>query len=757
MKLKFAINLQNFSAVAVAARLWEHDDVKKDIRKYFDNWESRVNTNPRNTRWLVIVKKVAGYVNALELPEKVLSLVQNAIIPIGERVFYWTMYLLHNLGLEYQYTLKIYWTPLGTIDENRCFQDYWVKVAGKSRVLQHPSPSDYDPQIFYLACIFNQKEFLKMHFKELQAKTQLFFVPFKPITNKSKLNKIIVLWLCLHFTKSKSEAVETYTTFGKLENTNTEFFLMSIDSGLFEATKYFWNQFNKSEKQNVILKAARKSMKFSENDYSEEKCIEILMFFLNAMTAKQRKDFINEEYVRLVEVFMEVWPYQEIGEKIFNKYYFDDERLHRETDAIMDSCFRRIIDCYKTARYADKEICRRMFKKVFDGTITWFMLPSIIDDDFLLLKLYECFDIPVLSIILNDRGLRTFKQKILDKGILKFKQLIMSRNFELLNKFVLRIFKSDAKKKKFKSRISFLPEILGSENYELADEVLTWLSDSVDERILIRKQIDAKKVCLMFRNFKCELIDQFLSWQYVNEGDRINAKEALKENAFVCDAIVKIWNENISDSESKCLEFLKWLCGTEEEAIKLKNNVIVNDDVVKKFCETLPSWKKFRRIEELFKFFLLTPDKILEIKTKMIKYSDKWINILVIRQKNFKLAETVINWIFTDYGQKKEIIKSYINSLKGAELLVKMILSCKVDEVKPLVLLLNSWVKLYGNINLVKENLLYTGYLDDWDRISAVRQLNTLLDALASGAKITEEQINQLLPRKNDTDLNFDV
>lgn len=751
-KLRFQTNLRNFSSVAIATTLWEHHQIKKEIKKYFHNWQSHIHDTPKEAAWQALVKKVSHRCDLLNLPEEQLSLVQNLIIPIGEKLFYWSMYVLWGLGLDLEFSYKIYWTNLGTIDEHKCYSKHWVKVAEKSRETLRLSCLPYDGTIFFLGCLFNEKGFLRAHLEQMRVETQLFLYPLKKLNSKAKLHVIIVIWLCVYFGKGKEEAIALYRKLKKSKTMDSDLFMMCLNDGLLEATKYFWSQLNQAEKKSVIMEGAEKCIRFIENDYSEEKCIEILMFLLNNMTIDERQRFCIKNFGTLIRFFMTAWPYQGFAEIIFDEFHSDDAISSKDAEVTLNYFLRRVTDSHRNAKFVNKDLCRRILKKVYEWNTPEKRIRILMSDENYILKLFQKFDIEVLTMILNDQDLTDHKEKILDMGKPEYKKLIKSKDFKSLDKFLQIVFDSESQKREFKLQISSLTDLLSEGNYKLADDVLNWLSDSAEERRLMKKQTDAVKICADFKNFKPELIEKLLLWQYETKEERKNAKEAMKENkSFISDKIIKIWNGNGKDSKRKCYDFLRWLGGSEERAIALKKNIVIDENDVKTYCETLPSSKNFKRIDELFEFLSLTSKQILEIKQKIVKDHDEWINNLIVNQKNFQLADALFNWIFRGQSQKQEVMSKYINSPKGAMLMVKTFLSCKVDQVEPLSNLLNYWVRSYGNFNTIKKKLQEIKP-EGMGEFSAMGCLLFLVDLIKMGFHVSEHQINKLLPDESDSE-----
>lgn len=756
IELKFQISLQKFSAVTIAARLWDHEEIKKRVRKYFDKAWDNHRDYLQDPRWQTIVKKVFSFSTLLNLCEKLLTLVQDAIIPVGEEIYYWNMHLLRMLLVDTKYAFKIYWTSLGTIDVDKCFHNHWVKIANNS---QGNGKMSYNSKIFYLACLFIQENFLQANFKELKADLQCVLASFRNLIEKCKLHDIIILWLCVHFKKAEAEAIEFYKNLKKSDNMDKELLLECIDDGLLEATKFFWKRLNQADKQTVLIRAAECAlrgnfMKASQgDDYSEEKKIEIIIFLMNNMTDKQKYDFCNENFVPLMGLLTKSLPYQALAENVFNACYWDHSRLTRDSIYILEHFLDLITERVSFYRYADKDICRRIFMKAYECETRHFKLPIIIYTDVYVVGLYQKFDTLILSMILNDRDWIKYREKLLNLGNSKYKELVHTKKFDLLNEFVNSVFESETEQKNFRLRISCLPEILSERKYELADEVLNWLAcGSIEERGLIKQQIDFRKICCLFKNFKCEQVDELLLWQFDKEEERKMAKEKMKESDFICDNIVEIWNKNYENPENKCAAFLTWLADSKEETIVLKNYLVIGKRIIKKFCETLPSWKDFQRINQLLEFFSLTPANVLKIKNSIIENIGEWVDYVVLIQKNFKIAEALIGWIFPNRSKKKEVMKNYMNSLKGAELLFKVFKECKYDKVQPLPLLLNSWVKLYGDVNVISQKLEEIGSRD-YRNERLIWELRSLLNyASKLTIRINVSSIKAFIPYQVDSD-----
>lgn len=737
-KFKLEINLENFAVIAVAVNLWEQADIKKKVEHHFktaDHSKHEYHTSKENPKWNKIVNQVSENANQLNLTEELKTKVKNLSEPIGDHIYYWHLFLLETLHLPSKFTDKIYWTPYGTIDEDKIFQMYWAKTSEFS----NPSAD----HVVLLSCVFAQEGFIRRNLNHMIKKTISFLAPVKIINKKCNTYAVIVIWCCFFFSHcDKIEAIELYKKLKKENSTAKELFMKCLQDGLFKACKYFWNKLTNDEKLSMRVLGVKKCIDkwICRNCYEEEKCLEIIFFLINNLPRNKRFAFVfeNDNLERIFQFSINIWPYQLMLEPMID--VFLDHLKYKQLEYFFISCLIHVTDKFCGKRYINKDVCRQVLYKVYPKVPKKLKLGAAFSNDKFIELLFKLFDVPVLSLFLKDKQLRDHKEQMLKLGDSKFKELIRSKDFELLDKFIKEVFIYKKDQKKFKLRINISQELINEGNVDAADKLINWISDSFIEKNLLRKEINPLKVCSSSKNFNYKLLDKLLSWQCDNIKERKSVKESMKNNEFICDKIIKIWNENDKMSTSKCLEFLKWLGESEEKAQELKDKLKIDDKFLEKFCDNLPSVNSFSRIDGLFKFLSVTPENILEIKEKIVKNLSKWIYRYIAVVRNFRMAEAIVDYVFVDEYQKRLVMKTIFSSLDGAKLIFDVLKTCSKEYLSGILFLFDEYVKPYGDPYRLREKkrLLDVKTVRE---LSASQIFSHVLDVLERGDIVNGEDI----------------
>ena len=104
----------------------------------------------------------------------------------------------------------------------------------------------------------------------------------------------------------------------------------------------------------------------------------------------------------------------------------------------------------------------------------------------------------------------------------------------------------------------------------------------------------------------------------------------------------------------------------------------------------------------------MSADKRKEFKRKIRDNIDYWIELYGEKENKMVMADAIVHWIFfQDDGRMVEVIRKYINSKKGAKLLMSIlgnndILSTDIDSP---VIILSEWVNMYGDSKKIRNEV----------------------------------------------------
>ena len=135
MPLKFDCNLERIASIATAVNLWESPDIKSETVDFFsdipyeDRWYFDEMPDALQIRWESISEKVVHLAESIHLPGKIRSELKSLIHSVGQRIFLWVKFVRISLNLNHKCLEKIYFTSVGTIDENKFFNFLHQKLG----------------------------------------------------------------------------------------------------------------------------------------------------------------------------------------------------------------------------------------------------------------------------------------------------------------------------------------------------------------------------------------------------------------------------------------------------------------------------------------------------------------------------------------------------------------------------------------------------------------------------------------------------
>ncbi|GBM14348.1 hypothetical protein AVEN_55341-1 [Araneus ventricosus] len=108
-------SLEHIALVKVATTLWNQDDIRALIEKFY----SEIVSGRRiREKWQVIEDKVVEKLPQLSQPEPLKSEILGFIKPIGSQILKWLEYHIKNCQLHMKLP-NLCWTPEGTVDKKK--------------------------------------------------------------------------------------------------------------------------------------------------------------------------------------------------------------------------------------------------------------------------------------------------------------------------------------------------------------------------------------------------------------------------------------------------------------------------------------------------------------------------------------------------------------------------------------------------------------------------------------------------------------
>lgn len=491
-KLQFDINLKSFAENAVAANLWQHSRIKKEVKDYFKpivTYPDLTIFTPKEKKWMKIVDKVKHNANLLQVPAELLTAIKSILEPIGDKVFYWNLHLIWTLGMKPKYAEKIYWNQFSIIDEKKIFQMYWEKMDDFYDV------SKNNPMI--VSALFVQENFIRNHLSLLIFETQKYLEPFKIINHKCSPYAIIVIWLCIHFMKQKTAAVEFYKRIKKSKTVAFELFYKCKAIGLFLATKYFWNKLTDAEKQQFYNDEFGKSKLelefFNTSSHMEEKSLEILIFLINSLPERKRFECVTKFIATIIHSFVNIWPFHKMIEPYIDVVIDNIQSAH-QLELLYLCSLQTLSGSNYNRRSINKNLNRPILFKVFPKIPKIVKLSGLLSTFCYLEKLFILGDVPVLSFILNDEELQDDIDDLMDRGCGAFKKMIQSNKMDTFVRFINDLFPLKSQEEKFKIKYNIGQNLLrrGNEG-DLACKLLIYLYESDNGEEIFAKEMELAK------------------------------------------------------------------------------------------------------------------------------------------------------------------------------------------------------------------------------------------------------------------------
>ncbi|XP_014291006.1 uncharacterized protein [Halyomorpha halys] len=748
MQYKLELSLERMAMVAKAVWLWEQPHIKTKTRQFFlEEYSPGIYpTSPQkeiDRKWSNLTKEVLNQLDLRVLPKGIDTELIYVIRVIGGKIHNWYVYVIGHLGYNVDYAQQIYWSPYGNIDQVRIFKSFWLENSSLSTGNKGVDISN----LFKLACNYVAEEHINNLWQQVpgEIKQSTFHAGTVYVDNKFHIIAYWLFYICgeLHFLtrflKTISRGHEVIYDHNHSGEENM--FRLSVKIGYEVAAKYFWNKLNGEERDRNLMSSVFTAIKeYGDVDmdqvignHKRERYVDIFTFLINQIR-KDRKEMLFEEKLSTVmmykrnnthirigvfKMFLSHWPYQEFFipalERMWNSLNYHDYQY------ILHEIVSKIIDEHELGYVIENSRYQIILHETWTKSPVHFKLEidkmgsiNIID------KLLDIWDMSSVKLIVNDQDIVQRRQELIYKRYKKYNNLIIENKYDILDQFMLEILVSEEEKKNFKQKIDIWDYFIKEGQYDLADKLLDWQSDSPEERQIIKNRIDHISICRCFiKEHKYELADKFLNWQFTRKEDIKNCKNSFKTDKFSCDMIYKLWatfKEDIEIVKTQSLNFFNWFLDSEEEIALFKKEQLVNENLEDVLCDSFILRYFFEIVEEFLDWCLLSKEEIQRLKRVAVHRTIFRMCEYNLSHDRLDRAVIIVKWAFNREDKRHEFIKEFMLSdygLRSYDGIIKSVSdkdSCrskftKEEKIEKFKKFIDFWIRPIRNLNELKKKL----------------------------------------------------
>lgn len=582
MEYKFDLNLKRISMIAVATSFWQQKEIKEKIREHFRREHfSNPNECSKET-WKDINKNVLQQLELINFPNTLKAELYHIVTSIGCTIYDWMEHVLKYLYYNLKLAEQIYWTPHGRVDKVRIFKLVWLN-----------NPMLFVSKVFNIACNYCLKEYISSLWQQIPKRFQNGFFYKIKIFGECKYH-LIAYWkyylegnlrfLITHLI----EYGDSYSIYNLNNSVQENMFVLSVLEGYERGVVYFWKQLTEEEKKRILERNAKIALhrsKVSETIEKKGACLDIYIFLVTKMSEERKIAFLQENRNVIMEVFLNIWPWQELFIPVFKLVcnYLTEADFER----LLTNLTVGLIEDYET----DKLIRNNKYRNIFH--IVWkrssaCLKQSIEQGESNILSFFLRYrDIQTLNLVLNDRDMKEQKKEL--------------------------IYKAD-----------YYTDLIKQDNYGLLENFMKSVLISDEEKIEFRNHFDSVDICFYFlQNFQYELAEKFLNWQFDSQEQIGNFKKNFAEQHADCwrNKIYYIWYSNdIQTAQDKISELLKWLLVTDEAIINFKKEILTRKELEKYIEKNIMNDECFLRTKEFLGWCLLSTDDIQQFRKRFNYY-----------------------------------------------------------------------------------------------------------------------------------------
>lgn len=647
---KFELNLQRMVMISMATWLWEQSHIRNKIQEFliFEYKEHENHSNEE--KWHDIAKLILEQIDSYILYSTLKIELSHIIKSVGEKIFNWYEYIRKNI--EYgkkesaiNYIEKIYWTHYGSVDEVKILKSFWID-----------NPTLNIVTVYDMACEYALEEIINSLWeqvpREVQKKCrQNIYTEYKCL--------ILAYWQCCRdgnlslFIRYLETAVHSGRTYiynhlyNRYHSVEENMFRLSVYGGYSKAVEYFWDKLNEEERNRNVISGIQISVTSHIPDYStigeschrQEKCVEICIFLINQVrTDHKRKtiarivhdSFEDDIYIcSILRMISSMWPWQDFLGQILDEL---EAALKAQNNGytglnllcVITSCMKRD---YNLGYVIENS------KYVMILSEVWHKIPACLKSKIaetdpyldLIQDLLWVWHLPSIKLIINAPEMTQWKKRLLESGYIiciKIGNLVRLGQYELLSEFTEEVLVFEKEKKLFKQAINTWNYFISIDRYDLADKLLDWQSDSIEEKEELKSKINHVELCLNFiKKDKYELADKLLDWKFSTKEAIQVCKDSFIDDKSSYDYIYKLWaveKEHIEIAQKKSDKFLNWFLHSEGEIVRFKKQKLVNDRLEERLCELFIKNNYFETIDYFLDWCSLSKDEIQKLKQELV-------------------------------------------------------------------------------------------------------------------------------------------
>lgn len=744
---KFELNLQRMVMINMATSLWEQSHIKNKIQEFltFEYKERGNQTNEK--KWHDITKLILKQIESNTLYSILKIELTHIIKSIGEKIFNWYEYIRNNIEDDKKesainYIEKIYWTHYGSIDEVKILKSFWID-----------NPRLNIATVYAMACEYALEEDINNLWEQIPRKMQNKY--FENIYNEHKC-LILAYWQCyrdgnlsvfIRYLETLMHSGRTYIhnhLYNRYHSVEENMFRLSIYGGYSKAVEYFWDKLNEEERNRNVVNGIQISVTshvpdnttIGESYYRQEKYVEICIFLINQVrTGHKRKpiasivydSFEDDIYVcSILRMISPMWPWQDFLEQILDE--LEAVLKAQDNGYIGLNLLYVITSCMKRDYNLGYVIENNKYGMILHEA--WHKIPACLKSKIaetdphldLIQDLLEIWHLPSIKLIINDPEMTQWRKKLLESGYIictRIGKLISIGQYELLNQFLEEMLVSEKEKKLFKHAIDVWDYFINEDRYDLADKLLDWQSDSIEEKEELKSKINHVRLCLNFiKRDQYELADKLIDWKFSTREARQVCKDSFKNNKSSYDYICKLWaveKENMEIAREESHKFLNWFLHSEEEIVWFKKQKLVNNQLEEMLCDLFIENDCFDIIEHFLDWCLLSKEEIQKLKqvvvtrkiSKKCKCNMMWNYI--------DTAEKFIKWAFDEEAERIKFIRQFVLSNEGIACCINFIAGARENIIDNEVTFdeaiirfsdfTDFWIKPLNNLDEIKDKL----------------------------------------------------
>lgn len=453
--------------------------------------------------------------NELNLPKKICTKAQDTLLFYTEMLIQWADYVVIVFKIDVSYLDEVYWTSIGTIDEEKIFDEYWRKNHSFTKILTKDTKKNWALE---MACIYANEEVILFYRNLLIDEVSKIFKNVDWSSNENKVGNLAAIYLCfLHETvywkgqfPFAGKIRKTCKWLKDSGNINLTAVIFNCwKDGFSKAQNFFWNLLDDNEKKNILkelatdclhqawfycIKSIKDAHPYSENYHIIDRArnAKTIFFLINQMSLEDRNQFLKKNIGYLVLLFLLIWPYPKLLLRILDENWYS-ELCYASSRQIIYAPFkwmgysRFYNECNIGSCESESHSCINIFHKILRKV--FMIVPKSVKKEILsrdgryyrysddvaenvLEDVYWYFDVTALSIIINDKDLADEREMMLEKGDWKIKYC----DLESIFRFMEEVLISNEERKEYIKKFELENDLLTTDNLEIREKVLIWLS-----------------------------------------------------------------------------------------------------------------------------------------------------------------------------------------------------------------------------------------------------------------------------------------